>query len=155
MLDPIPPTGQMSNTNARPKIAIKAFGVDTLGTILFFTIVAGLTELLIAGMDWQTVLTTRLITIPMMVLTGRPYGMWRDLVFWRLTPRHTVTRMLTDILAFLTFQVPVYVGTLFIAGARLGEIQVAVGAAVFFMIALSRPFGIFLEALRRWAGTSA
>ncbi|HKK97307.1 MAG TPA: L-alanine exporter AlaE, partial [Marivita sp.] len=32
-------------------MAMKAFAIDTLTTVVFFTIVAGLTELLIAGME--------------------------------------------------------------------------------------------------------
>ena len=55
--------------------------VDTLSTILFFTILATLTELYVAGMEPPDVLKTRLIMVPMMILTGRPYGIWRDWFF--------------------------------------------------------------------------
>jgi len=134
---------------------MKAFIIDTVGTVVFFTIVAGLTELFIAGMEPSQVLTARLITIPVMVLTGRPYGLWRDWVFARFSPEGRLMNIIADIFAFLTFQVPVYVTTLFIAGADFMEIQVAVSAAIFFMIVLSRPFGLFLENLRKWAGTTA
>ncbi len=134
---------------------MKAFIIDTLGTVVFFTIVAGLTELFIAGMEPSQVLTARVITIPVMVLTGRPYGLWRDWVFARFSPQGRSMNIIADIFAFLIFQVPVYVTTLFIAGATFIEIQVAVSAAVFFMIVLSRPFGLFLEGLRKWAGTTA
>jgi hypothetical protein len=89
-----------------------------------------------------------------MVFTGRPYGLWRDWIFLRISPHGRVMNIAVDILAFLTFQVPVYVTTLLIAGASFKEIQVAVSAAIFFMVLLSRPFGLFLEALRKWAGTA-
>ena len=131
---------------------MRAFIIDTIGTVVFFTIVAGLTELFIAGMEPNQVLIARLITIPVMVLTGRPYGLWRDWIFARFTPQGWLLSIATDILAFLTFQVPVYVTTLLIAGASLKEIQVAVSAAIIFMILLSRPFGLFLDALRKWTG---
>lgn len=50
--------------------------VDTLSTILFFTILAAMTELYVAGMESADVLKTRLIMVPLMILTGRPYGVW-------------------------------------------------------------------------------
>ena len=122
---------------------------------MFFTIVAGLTELFIADMEPTQVLVARLITIPVMVLTGRPYGMWRDWMFVRFAPRGRVMNTVVDILAFLTFQVPVYVTTLMISGASMGQIQVAVSAAIVFMVLLSRPFGLFLDALRKWTAPAA
>ncbi len=63
--------------------------------------------------------------------------------------------MIADVFAFVAFQVPVYSATLVIAGATFLEIQAAVGAAIGFMIVLSRPFGFFLEVLRKWARTTA
>jgi hypothetical protein len=42
--------------------------VDTLSTILFFTILAALTELYVAGMESADVLKTRLIMVPLMIL---------------------------------------------------------------------------------------
>lgn len=134
---------------------MKAFFIDTMGTVVFFTIVAGLTELFIVGMEPRQVLIARLITIPVMILTGRPYGLWRDALFSRFQPQGHIANVATDIVAFLLFQVPVYVTTLMIAGASLPEIQAAVSAAIVFMIVLSRPFGLFLEVLRKWAGTSS
>jgi len=132
---------------------MKAFVVDTFVTVTFFTIVAGLTELFIVGMEPRQVLIARLVMVPVMMFTGRPYGLWRDWVFVKLRPAHKVAAMLADVLAFLTFQVPVYVATLVIAGAGLAEIQTAVGASILFMILLSRPFGLFLEWVRRKVGT--
>ncbi|WP_371156088.1 L-alanine exporter AlaE [Jannaschia sp. 2305UL9-9] len=126
--------------------------VDTLTTIVFFTVAAGLSELLIAGMAPGQVLITRLLTIPMMVLTGRPYAAWRDLLFRRMAPSGRVGRTLLDIGAFLTFQVPVYAATLWVAGADLAEMSAAIGSAILFMILLSRPFGLLLDGVRRWAG---
>ena len=66
-----------------------------------------------------------------------------------------MTKFFCDIIAFITFQVPVYVATLLVAGASIAEISAAVSSSIVFMILLSRPFGIYLEALRNWAGTSA
>ena len=43
--------------------------VDTLATILFFTLLAGFSELVIAGLSLEQVLITRLITVPVMIAT--------------------------------------------------------------------------------------
>ena len=134
---------------------MRAFIIDTVGTVVFFTLVAGFTELFIAGMEPKQVLMARLIMIPVMVLTGRPYGLWRDWIFTQFKPQGRLLNIAADIFAFLTFQVPVYVTTLLIAGADFNEIQLAVSAAILFMVLLSRPFGLFLEALRNWADPKA
>lgn len=124
--------------------------IDTVATVVFFTIVAGLTELFIAGVAPIQVLAARLITIPIMILTGRPYGLWRDWIFMRFSPQHQMTKLAADIFAFLTFQVPVYITTLWIAGASFVEMKIAVSAAIFLMVISSRPFGMFLDLIRKW-----
>jgi hypothetical protein len=126
--------------------------IDTIATVIFFTIVATFSERVLAGMEWRQVLLTRAVMIPVMVLTGRPYSAWRDMLFARLRPIRRIGRILLDVTAFLSFQVPVYVGTLAFAGADRAEILTSVSSAIIFMIALSRPFGLFLDMVRRIAG---
>ena len=133
---------------------MKSYFIDTAATVTFFTVVAALSELLIAGMDPKQVLIARLIMIPVMMATARPYGLWRDWFFSKTRPQRWLTNLVGDIIAFITFQVPVYVVTLALAGATASEIAAAVSASIVFMILLSRPFGIYLEAVRNWARTS-
>ncbi|WP_319533250.1 L-alanine exporter AlaE [uncultured Cohaesibacter sp.] len=129
--------------------------VDTIATILFFTLLAGFVEIFIVGLTLQQVLITRLIMIPVMVVTGRPYGLYRDWCFDRAKPKGEVLRFLIDGLAFITFQVPVYVATLFIAGADWQAVITAVGSSILLMLLVSRPFGLFLDVARRWSGVTA
>jgi hypothetical protein len=126
--------------------------VDTVSTILFFTTFAAATELFIAGMDLREVVTTRLIMVPLMVLTGRPYGLWRDWVFARTRPTVGWSRTVTDAGAFVFFQLPIYAATLIIAGADTTEILILLSAVLPQMLILSRPFGLFLEFMRRVTG---
>lgn len=133
---------------------MRPFLVDTLATVVFFTVVAAFTELMVAGLEPVQVLIARAVTIPVMVVTGRPYGAWRDRVLRRLRPRGRAGRIAADTLAFLSFQVPVYIAVLALAGAEAGEIAVAVGVALGFMLASARPFGLFLEAMRRRFGAA-
>ncbi|MBT8418124.1 MAG: L-alanine exporter AlaE [Silicimonas sp.] len=134
---------------------MRAFAIDTLAAVAFFTIVAGASELLVAGLSPSQVLVTRLLTVPVLVLTGRPYGLWRDAVFGLIRPLSRLGRGATDIAAFISFQVPVYVGILIFAGATRDEILRAAGAAVILMLVASRPYGLFLDWVRRLAGVSA
>ena len=134
---------------------MKIFIVDTLASVLFFTAVATFSELVIAGMEPMQVLLARTIMVPVMVLTGRPYGMWRDRVFMFLRPGTRVSRIATDIIAFIMFQMPIYVATLLVAGAGREEVLAAVSSAIVLMITTSRPFGLFLDLARRLNGLPA
>jgi len=128
--------------------------VDTLSTILFFTILAALTELYVAGMEPADVLKTRLIMVPLMILTGRPYGVWRDWFFAGTKPTVSWSKSLIDGLAFLTFQLPIYGLTLWIAGADFDEVSTLLGSTAVLMLIVSRPFGLFLQAMRKLADIS-
>ena len=134
---------------------MKIFIVDTLASVLFFTAVATFSELVIAGMEPMQVLLARTIMVPVMVLTGRPYGMWRDRVFMFLRPGTRGSRIATDIIAFIMFQMPIYVATLLVAGAGREEVLAAVSSAIVLMITTSRPFGLFLDLARRLSGLPA
>jgi hypothetical protein len=128
--------------------------VDTLSTILFFTTLAALTELYVAGMEPTDVLKTRLIMVPLMILTGRPYGVWRDWFFAGTKPTVSWSKSLIDGLAFLTFQLPIYGLTLWIAGADFDEVSTLLGSTAVLMLIVSRPFGLFLQAMRKLAAIS-
>jgi hypothetical protein len=134
--------------------SMKAFLVDTIATIVFFTAVAAAAELFVVGLEPKQVLIARLFMVPVMALTGRPYGLWRDWAFARLRPRHRLTKALVDIGAFVSFQLPVYLASLAVVGATVGEMLAAAGTAIVGMAVLSRPFGVFLELVRKRAGTS-
>jgi len=131
---------------------MRCFIIDTVATVIFFTIIAASTELFIAGMELREVLITRLIMVPMMVLTGRPYGMWRDWFFKVTNPTTQWSRTIVDSLAFMIFQLPIYVLTLAIAGADVKEIISLIVSTSALMLIVSRPFGIYLEHVRAWAG---
>lgn len=99
---------------------------------------------------------SRSVTIPVLVLTGRPYGTWRDIVFALAGApgRGRLAQLALDTVAFLTFQVPVYVAILALAGATGPQMLAALGSAMFAMLLLGRPFGVFLDRVRQWSGTA-
>jgi hypothetical protein len=134
---------------------MRLFIIDTITTVIFFTVLAALTELYIAGMNPVEVLKTRMIMVPMMVLTGRPYGAWRDWFFATTKPTVSWSKSLVDGFAFLTFQLPIYGLTLWIAGAEWDKILTLLASTAVLMLIVSRPFGLVLETVRRFAGVNA
>jgi len=134
---------------------MRSFIVDTVATVVFFTIIAVPTEIFIAGMELSEVLVTRLIMVPMMVLSARPYGMWRDWLFKMAKPSASWNCIITDSLAFMSFQLPMYIFTLAIAGADWNEIITLIATTSGIMAIISRPFGVYLDNVRTWAGITS
>ena len=83
----------MSGSHNYNKDSMRRFIVDTIATIIFFTLIATLTELFIAGMEPSEVLKTRLIMIPMMVITGGPMASGGTGSSKRLSPRFRGVRL--------------------------------------------------------------
>ena len=70
--------------------------VDRLASIVFFTTVAAFSELYIVVMAPGEVLIMRLIMVPMMIVTGRPYGIYRDWMLAKTIPTAGWSRTLMD-----------------------------------------------------------
>jgi L-alanine exporter len=95
---------------------MRKFLADTFALVVFSTLAGMFAELLVAGMTLLQSAQARLTAIPMMLITARPYGVFRDWVF-RMSGAGTggeVRRAMADIGAFVTFQVPVYATILFL-----------------------------------------
>ena len=133
---------------------MRAFFVDTIATIGFFTVIVAFVEFLIVGLEPKQILITRLFMLPVMAGTGRPYGLWRNWVFALVRPRRRIGKAFVDVGAFISFQLPVYVASLALVGATVDEMLIAGGTAILGMSILSRPFGVFLELVRKRAGVS-
>jgi hypothetical protein len=128
------------------------FVADTLALVIFFTITSGLNERFVAGMDWSEVMVSRSIGAVLMVLTARPYGLWRDWVFTKIDPQTRRAQFLTDCVALLSFQVPIYVAILAVSGAEGSAIAKGAAGFAVLMFVVGRPYGLFLDAIRRMFG---
>ena len=130
---------------------VRAFAADTLALLTFFTVTGALNERFIAGLDWNEVLSARLIGAPLMVLTARPYGLYRDLLTHR-GPSRVWSAFARDAFALLTFQVPIYAAILAMSGGELDDIlRGAIGFAI-LMVVIGRPYGLYLDGVRRVFG---
>ncbi|WP_085688204.1 MULTISPECIES: L-alanine exporter AlaE [unclassified Pseudomonas] len=128
-----------------------AFFADTTALILFFTTTGIINERFIAGMTWDQVLHARLLGAVLMVPVARPYGLWRDWVMKRASQRR-VSRLLWDSFALVSFQVPIYAAIIASTGASGGELMRGTLGAALMMLALGRPYGAFLNGVRKVFG---
>lgn len=118
--------------------------------MIFFTIVGALNERFIAGMAWSEVARSRTIGAPLMVLTARPYGLWRDWVMTRLVP--PVPSLIADAGALLLFQVPIYCAILWAGGASAASILSGAAGFAVLMLLVGRPYGAWLDFVRTRMG---
>lgn len=128
-----------------------AFIADTVALILFFTTTGIINERVIAGMTWEQVLHARLLGAALMIPVARPYGIWRDWLMRRAGPDR-MSRLLWDSAALVSFQVPIYALIVAFSGASgSGLVRGTLGAAV-MMLCLGRPYGAFLNWVRKLFG---
>lgn len=125
----------------------RAFVADTTALVVFFTTTGILNERFVAGMDWSEVARSRMIGAPLMVLTARPYGVWRDLVM-RRAGVGAASRTLWDTAALLSFQVPIYAAIIAMGGAAGDELLRGTAGAALLMLVLGRPYGVWLDWVR-------
>ncbi|MEZ0470671.1 L-alanine exporter AlaE [Luteimonas salinilitoris] len=129
----------------------RAFVADTTALILFFTVAGALNERFVSGMSWDEVLHARLLGAALMIPVGRPYGMWRDWLMRHARPTR-VSRILWDSLALVTFQVPIYAAIIAISGASGRGLVLGILGATCIMLVSGRPYGAFLNWIRRLYG---
>ncbi|MHB2267789.1 L-alanine exporter AlaE [Aliihoeflea sp. PC F10.4] len=131
---------------------MRSFVADTLALVIFFTIASGLNERFIAGMSWDEVTTSRLIGAPLMVLTARPYTLWRNFVFDKAKPTTRWASLSVDSFALLAFQVPIYIAIIIAGGAEGSGILWGTLGFAALMFVLGRPYGLWLEFVRKGFG---
>ena len=127
--------------------ARRAFIADTTALILFFTTAGIINERFVLGMTWEQLFHARLLGAVLMVLVGRPYGLWRDWLMKRARPNR-LSQLLWDSLSLVSFQVPIYAAIIAVSGARGRGLGLGVIGATVMMFALGRPYGAFLNWVR-------
>ncbi|MCD9124249.1 L-alanine exporter AlaE [Luteimonas fraxinea] len=138
-----PPPAQPSRT--------RAFVADTTALVLFFTVTGALNERFVSGMSWDEVLHARLLGAALMIPVARPYGLWRDWLMQRAGPSN-LSRITWDSLALVSFQVPIYAAIIAISGASGRGLLLGVLGATAIMLVSGRPYGAFLNWIRRLFG---
>ncbi|ADU72609.1 L-alanine exporter AlaE [Pantoea sp. At-9b] len=137
--------------NQRQKKRGTEFLADTVALILFFTTTGIINERMIAGMSWDQVLHARLIGAALMIPVARPYGIWRDWLMQRANPSRG-SQLLWDSMALVSFQVPIYAAIIAFSGATGGGLVRGTLGAALMMLFLGRPYGAFLNWVRKLFG---
>lgn len=130
---------------------MRRYLADTFALIVFSTIGGACVELFIAGLTVEQTVKTRIAAIPVMLLAGRPYGIYRDWLF-RLFGANNgdqIKAAITDTFANVTFQVPVYSSLLAVNGASVNQIIAAVSSVIVLIVVSGRPYGLFLVWCRK------
>ncbi|GAA3587959.1 MAG: L-alanine exporter AlaE [Gibbsiella quercinecans] len=130
----------------------RSAAADTFALVVYCFIAGMAIEMLISGMSFQQSLASRLLSIPVNILIAWPYGRYRDL-FVRAAHRcphgQLLLRNLADLLAYVSFQSPVYAAILWSVGADGPQIMAAVASNAIISMVMGVIYGYFLEYCRR------
>jgi hypothetical protein len=103
---------------------------DTFAMVVYCSVVNMSIEIFLSGMSFEQSLSSRLVAVPVNILIAWPYGFYRDAIM-RYARRVSPTgwmKNLADVLAYVTFQSPVYVAILLTVGADWHQIAAAVSS---------------------------
>ncbi|MEB8239664.1 L-alanine exporter AlaE [Raoultella ornithinolytica] len=130
---------------------------DTFAMVVYCTVVNMLIEIFLSGMTFEQSLSSRLVAIPVNIIIAVPYGFYRDRAM-RLA-RHispsALMKSIADVVAYVTFQSPVYVAILFSVGADWHQIAAAVSSNIAVSMMMGAVYGYFLDYCRRLFRVSA
>lgn len=134
-----------------PQSRLRHAAADTFAMVVYCSVVGMMIEVFISGLSFNQSLSSRLVAIPVNIVIAWPYGLYRD-VFMntarKLSPRSWV-RNLADMLAYVTFQSPVYAAILFTVGADWHQIIAAVSSNMVVSMMMGAAYGYFLDFCRR------
>jgi hypothetical protein len=132
--------------------SVRRFLADTIALIVFSTALGSAVEIGLAGLTWKQSLQIRLAAIPVALLTGRLYGVYRDALTRSLAVRAQPGRLLPDIVANTTFQLPLYALLLWWNGAIWRQMLIAMLSILPLVMISGPPYALFLVWCRHLFG---
>ena len=124
---------------------------DTFAMVVYCTVVNMMIEIFLSGMTFQQSLSSRLVAIPVNIIIAVPYGFYRDFAM-RQARRISASgwmKNIADVVAYVTFQSPVYVAILLVVGADWHQIAAAVSSNIVVSMMMGAAYGYFLDYCRR------
>ena len=119
---------------------------DTFAMVVYCTVVNMMIEIFLSGMTFQQSLSSRLVAIPVNIIIAVPYGFYRQAR--RISPSGWM-KNIADVVAYVTFQSPVYVAILLVVGADWHQIAAAVSSNIVVSMMMGAAYGYFLDYCRR------
>ncbi|WP_027253423.1 L-alanine exporter AlaE [Photobacterium halotolerans] len=130
---------------------VRNAAADTFAMVVFCFITGMMIEVFISGMTFQQSLASRTLSIPVNIAIAWPYGVFRDWMIRqgaKLSPSGRM-KFVSDMLAYVLFQSPVYAAILWFVGAEPEQIMTAVATNALVSGVLGGVYGQFLEVCRR------
>ena len=133
----------------------RSYLADTSALFVWSTLAGMFTEIVIAGLTVEQSLYARLTALPVILITARPYGVYRDWIWraWR-GDEGAARRLIVDTAAIISFQLPLYWMILAFVGATLWQIAAASVAAIVILAVSGRPYGVLFDTFRRLYGVT-
>ncbi|WP_370630658.1 L-alanine exporter AlaE [Photobacterium sp. WH24] len=130
---------------------VRNAAADTFAMVVFCFITGMMIEVFISGMTFQQSLASRTLSIPVNIAIAWPYGVFRDWMIRQGAKLSSLGRMkfVSDMLAYVLFQSPVYAAILWFVGAEPEQIMTAVATNALVSGVLGGVYGQFLEVCRR------
>ncbi len=137
---------------SRAPFCIRHAAADTFAMVVFCFISGMIIEILISGMSFQQSLASRTLSIPVNIAIAWPYGVFRDWVLRQGAKVSTsgLMKNVSDLVAYVLFQSPVYAGILLAVGASTEQIITAVTSNAIISCGMGVLYGYFLDMCRRW-----
>lgn len=124
---------------------------DTFAMVVYCTVVNMAIEIFLSEMTFQQSLSSRLVAIPVNIIIAVPYGFYRDFAMrqaYRISASGWM-KNIADVVAYVTFQSPVYVAILLVVGADWHQIAAAVSSNIVVSMMMGAAYGYFLDYCRR------
>lgn len=131
---------------------LRMAAADTFALVVYCFIAGMIIEVLLSGMTLQQSLSSRLLSVPVNIVIAWPFGQYRDAVLRlarRRGPDQFWARNIADLLAYVSFQSPVYALILLAVGADSQQLMTAVASNAVGSMILGVAYGYFLEYCRR------
>lgn len=141
----------VAQVSSKNRFCFRAAAADTFAMVVFCFISGMLIEVLVSGMTLEQSLASRLLSIPVNIAIAYPYGVFRDWVLKRgaaISPTPWMKNV-ADLVAYVSFQSPVYATILFVVGASPEQIVTAVSSNAIISCAMGVLYGYFLDFCRR------
>lgn len=135
---------------------MRRFTADIFAMVTFSSVLGMMIEIGFAEMTVLQSLQARVLAVPVNLLTGRPYGIFRDWLFRRfnISARSRLQTAIGDTVAFVLFQIPLYAAVLTLSGAGPRQVAIACASMSLIFAGTGRPYGLYLEACRRALGAT-
>ncbi|SFM86265.1 L-alanine exporter [Izhakiella capsodis] len=127
---------------------------DIVAMVIYCFVTGMITEIFVSGMSFDRSLSSRLFAIPVNIFIAWPYGLWRDMLLAKARKASPASwmRSLADVIAYVSFQSPIYALILLCIGANMQQIIAAISSNILASLLLGGIYGYFLDFCRRLFG---